>query len=73
MQDAWFLDVSLLYRRRNYKDYSHYGNWVNDQITEYIAAGKNLVTEENCDGFVDEMIQFVYGYDFEQLFEESSK
>ena len=35
----WVTDI------RNYKDTLHYGQWINDAITEAIASGKDVVTD----------------------------
>lgn len=51
----------------NYKDYSHYGNWINDLITQHIAEGKNKVTEENCDEHIQQLKEYISSYDFEKL------
>ncbi len=32
----------------NYKDYSHYGHWINDAVTRFIAEDYGRVTAENC-------------------------
>ena len=52
----------------NYKDYSHYGNWINDEITKWIAQEKNLLTQENYVEYIEEMKDYVYSYDFDALF-----
>lgn len=54
----------------NYKDFSHYGNWTNDTVTEYIAADKCRVTGENCADMIQKLRDLVYAYDFEALFGE---
>ena len=38
-REDWVLNLD------NYKDTLHYGQWINDAITECIAAGENLVTD----------------------------
>ena len=38
-KEEWVTDIN------NYKDPLHYGPWINDAITECIAAGENLVTD----------------------------
>ena len=53
----------------NYKDFTHYGNWINDKITEYIAEGRNRITEDNYQTVIQEMKEFIHAYDFETIFE----
>jgi len=52
----------------NYKDFSHYGNWINDLLTQYIAEGRNHVTKENCAAYIQELKDYVYAFDFEAVF-----
>lgn len=56
----------------NYKDYSHYGSWINDTLTQYIAEDKNRVTSDNFNQIVNEMITFINSYDFEELLSDNS-
>jgi hypothetical protein len=53
----------------NYKDFSHYGSWINDLLTEYIAEDINRVTKENNKSMIDEMREFIYNYDFDSIFQ----
>ena len=53
----------------NYKDFSHYGNWINDKITEYIAEDKNRITVENYQTVIQNMKDYIHAYDFETIFE----
>ena len=53
----------------NYKDFSHYGNWINDKITEYIAEDKNRITIENYQTVIQNMKDYIHAYDFETIFE----
>lgn len=52
----------------NYKDYSHYGNWINDTVTAWIAQDYGRVTRENYAQVIGQMSDFVHGYDFDSLF-----
>ena len=52
----------------NYKDYSHYGSWINDKLTEYISAGTGQVTADSYREEVESLRSFVKNYDFEPLF-----
>lgn len=51
----------------NYKDYSHYGKWVNSYMTKAMSNGEKRVTKENYVQYVDDMRIFVKTYDFEAL------
>lgn len=53
----------------NYKDFSHYGSHINDLVTEKMAQGQGQLTQENCEAVIEEMRQFIKGYDFEQYFQ----
>ena len=52
----------------HYKDYSHYGNWINDLLTQYIAEGRNQVTNENFREYIQEMKEYIYSIDFDAIF-----
>lgn len=51
----------------NYKDYSHYGPWINDLITQYISEGYNQAMPENLQQLIDAMKDTVYHFDYETL------
>ena len=51
----------------NYKDYSHYGPWINNLITQYISEGRTRVTIDNVDQLIGNMKNIVYSFDFEAL------
>lgn len=54
----------------NYKDYSHYGHWINDTVTAWIAEDRGRITKDNCAAVMDEMRSFVKGFDFDSIFED---
>lgn len=62
-------DEEIMTNLDNYKDYSHYGSWINDTITRYLSEEKNRLTKENYEQYVDEFSSFIYSYDFESIFE----
>lgn len=62
-------DERIITNLDNYKDYSHYGSWINDLLTEKIAKGEGKVTQENYVATVNEMRSFIKNYDFEALFQ----
>ena len=51
----------------NYKDYSHYGPWINNLITQYISEGRNQVTKDNVEQLIGDMKGTIYRFDFESL------
>lgn len=51
----------------NYKDYSHYGSWINNLITQYISEGHNQVTKDNVEQLIGDMKSTIYCFDFESL------
>lgn len=53
----------------NYKDYSHYGSWVNDAITAWIAEDRGRVTPENYADVVEQARAFIRGFDFASVLE----
>ncbi len=53
----------------NYKDYSHYGTWINSFMTESMAKDYGRVDKNNYKEVISEMKDFVYGYDFDKIFE----
>ena len=52
----------------NYKDYSHYGKWINSDLTQAMASGKGRLTAENYRQTLDRFRQFIHSYDFDSLF-----
>ena len=51
----------------NYKDFTHYGEWINDKITEYIAKDRNRVTLDNYQEIIKEMSDYIHSYDFNEI------
>lgn len=62
--DRWDIATDL----DNYKDYSHYGSWINSWITRAIADGEGRLTRENYGAVLDDMGAWLEAYDFEALF-----
>lgn len=62
--DEWDIATNL----DNYKDYSHYGKWVNSWMTQAIAADEGRLTEENYISVLNEMYAYVRSYDFDSIF-----
>lgn len=52
----------------HYKDYSHYGNWINNMITEWIAEDYGRVTPDNYQEIILDMRNMVHNYDYDSIF-----
>ena len=63
--DEWGIVTDL----DNYKDYSHYGKWINSWMTQAIAADEGQLTTENYITVLNEMRAYIYAYDFDPIFE----
>lgn len=61
-------EESIITNLDNYKDFSHYGNWINDAITEKIANNENEITLDNYKNEVENMRNFIKNFDYESLF-----
>ena len=48
----------------NYKDYSHYGSWINDLLTKWMAQGVGKVTKANYVDQVNQMRTYIKKYNF---------
>lgn len=62
--DQWEIATNL----DNYKDYSHYGKWINSWTTWAIAAGEGRLTKDNYEKVLDEMREYIYSHDFNSYF-----
>ena len=51
----------------NYKDVTHYGDWVNSQILKWMYAGDYQLTEENYREYLKEELEFYSSYDYSLL------
>lgn len=51
----------------HYKDYAHYGEWVNTYILQCMHDGRGLITAENYEDYLEEELQFYTDYDYTQL------
>ena len=61
MEEAVITDLD------NYKDYSHYGHWINDAVTAWIAEDRGRVTPENYAQVMEQMRSFVRTYPIEEI------
>lgn len=53
----------------NYKDYSHYGKWINSSLTQAMAAGRNRLTVDSYRSELEDFRRFIQSYDYDALFE----
>lgn len=53
----------------NYKDYSHYGKWINSYLTQAMAAEQNRLTTDTYRNKIEELRQYIHSYDFDDVFE----
>lgn len=54
----------------NYKDYTHYGEWINSYILECMKENKFLLTKNNYIEYIDQTKNFYNTYNYASLFEE---
>lgn len=54
----------------HYKDYSHYGKWINSYLTQAMAADEKRLTAANYQQVLEDMREFVHTYDFDSVFEQ---
>lgn len=62
--DAWEIVTNL----DNYKDYSHYGPWINSWMTQAISADEGRLTKDNYHTVLNEMYNYIKAYDFNSIF-----
>lgn len=65
--DEWEIAANL----DNYKDFSHYGKWINSWMTQAIAADEGRLTKDNYQTALNEMNEFIKAYDFDSIFTAS--
>lgn len=51
----------------NYKDYEHYGEWINSWMLEQMAADNYRLTEDNYQSYLKEVRDFYTTYDYPAL------
>lgn len=62
-QDNWEIATDL----DNYKDYSHYGSWINSYMTEAMAKSECNLSKESLNPVIEAMREYVHNYDFDAL------
>ncbi len=51
---SWNTQVAIISNLDNYRDRSHYGEWINEQILQDMRDGAHEITSGNVDTYVDE-------------------
>lgn len=51
----------------NYKDSTHYGQWINNLMLRYMKNNKCLLTKENYRSYLDEELKFYTSFDYSSL------
>lgn len=52
----------------NYKDVTHYGEWINSAILQYMKDGKGELTEYNYKKYIEEEYDFYSTFNYNSLF-----
>ncbi len=55
----------------NYKDYSHYGPWINSLLTQKMADKDGLLNLDNYKLIIRSFRKYIENYDFDELFLEN--
>jgi len=64
---SFFNNYAMICNLDNYKDYVHYGEWVNSWILEWMRADQYLLTKENYLDYLEANKEFYLTYDYESL------
>ena len=51
----------------HYKDITHYAEWINSMVLQYMHDGTGLLTEENYEQYLEQITTFYTTYDYSQL------
>lgn len=60
-------NFDLICNLENYKDYVHYGEWVNSQILEWMYHDEYLLSEDNYLDYIQSVREFYNSYDYSSL------
>lgn len=64
---SFFNNFELICNLDNYKDFLHYGEWVNSWILEWMWNDEYLLTSDNYMEYVETIQEFYNSYDYESL------
>lgn len=53
----------------NYSDTTHYGEWINSRILEWMGNDEYLLTEDNYRDYIETIREFYNSYDYDSLHE----
>ncbi len=62
-------ETDIITNLDNYKDFTHYGKWINSFMTQSMAKGYGKVTKDTYQETLDKMRADMLGYDFDAIFE----
>ncbi len=54
----------------NYKDSTHYGEWINSLMLEYMYNDKYILTSDNYEDYLNEELEFYLTFDYTQMNEQ---
>ena len=57
----------------NYRDKTHYGEWINSDILKYMYQGVGLLTKDDYIQYLEEEYNFYKNFDYNSLFEQEDK
>ncbi|MBQ6566822.1 MAG: hypothetical protein IJL80_07175 [Treponema sp.] len=63
-------EFDLVTNLDNYKDLSHYGEWINSLMLEYMKEGRGLLTKDNYLDYLAKEKEFYLNFDYNSLFVE---
>lgn len=66
---SFFDEFDMICNPDNYKDAGHYGEWVNEQILEWMRNKEHMLTKDNYREYCDKIYNFYTAYDYDALFE----
>lgn len=66
---SFFDEFDMICDLDNYKDYVHYGEWINSQIIEWMYQGEHQLTKDNYQQYYEKIYRFYTEYDYDALFQ----
>lgn len=61
-------DFDMICDLNNYKDFEHYGDWINEKIFIQMKNEQSRLNEENRNAHFDSLLAFYSQYDYEGIF-----
>lgn len=65
---SFYLMPDIITNLNNYKDSTHYGEWINSKMLGYFKQDIGLITEDNCDEFIKQERDYYLNYDYRSVF-----